>query len=102
MSRWTTKTEKVTVGENSVKVRGMTHDERQEMFRRSKAAKTGEGDALAVQSYVLKTGCIGEPAYSDQDISDMPAELSDAAGEKILELSGIKAEKEKKAEPTVS
>lgn len=104
MSRWKYRTEKVTVDENTVTVRGLTAGERQRFAEVSKSRKAARdanqdpGDPLAVPKLVAKFGVI-DPALSDEELEAMPGDLLDAAVNKILELSGVKGdEKDEKKE----
>lgn len=102
-SRWKYKTEKVTVDENTVTVRGLTAGERVEFSDTSKKVKAGEIPASQVPRMVVKMGCTD--ALSDEDVTAMPGELLDAACTKILELSGVKGGgegEEKKEDPTLN
>lgn len=87
MSRWTYKTEAVTVGGNTVDVRSLTYGERIAFGKASREARDGNGDRQQIIGTLLKFGCVN---VSDQDIDEMPAELIEAATDKILELTGLK------------
>lgn len=87
MSRWTYKTEQVTVEGNTVEVRGLTYGERIAFAKASREARDGNGDRQKIPGLLLKYGCVG---VTDQDIDEMPAELIGAATDKILDLTGLK------------
>jgi len=88
--RWKYKTDTVTVGENSVVVRQLTVRERLQFANASKAVKEGKLEPIELPKVVLQAGIEG---LSDQESLDMPADLVDAAVNRILELSGIRDEK---------
>lgn len=98
--RWKYPTETVTVGPNSVTVRGMTFGERIQFAAKRKEQKDA-GDqrkGFEMTGMLAKFGIV-EPKLTDQEISEMPGDLLEAAVEKIMALSGMKADpKEKKAE----
>lgn len=106
MSRWKYRTEKVTIDENTVTVRGLTAGERlafAEVSKKMRDAKAaGTTDPAANQSVprmVAKFGIVAEPPLTDEDLTDMPGNLLDAVVTKILELSGVKGdEKDEKKE----
>jgi hypothetical protein len=104
VSRWKYRTETVTVDENSVTVRGLTAGERTQFAETSKRVKDAKaagnvdpGAAMNVPRMVAKFGIVANPPLTDDDLTSMPGDLLDAAVTKILELSGVKAEK--KADP---
>lgn len=101
MSRWKYKTELVTVGENSQKVRMLTAGERKAFADASQKIQKGEFDKNSLPGMVVKFGAI-EPELTDDDVASMPPDLQEACVTKILQLTGIgKADGEKK-EPTPS
>lgn len=107
MSRWKYRTEAVTVDENTVTVRGLTAGERMQFAETSKKIKdakaagtTEPATNMSVPRMVAKFGIVADPLLTDQDLTDMPGDLLDAAVTKILELSGVKGdEKDEKKEP---
>ena len=86
----------VTVGENSVEVRQLTVKERLQFAEASKAIKEGKLERIELPKMVLRAGISG---LTEQEAEDMPADLVDAAVNKILELSGLGGDDEKKGEP---
>jgi hypothetical protein len=109
-SRWKYRTEDVTVDENTLTVRGLTAGERMQFAEISKkvkaAAAAGTVDPAAnmsVPRMVAKFGIVANPPLTDEDLTDMPGDLLDAAVTKILELSGVKGDEkdEKKDQPAV-
>lgn len=97
MARWKYKTEPVTVDENTLTVRGLTAGERVKFLDHQKAAKANPtgNDVLSASRMLAKCGVM-EP-LSDEDLESIPGDFLTAVVEKIMELSGIKADDEKKA-----
>lgn len=98
VGRWKYKTAVVTVEDNAVTVRGLTAGERAEFLAHSKKVKAGEANAAETPNLVAKAGVV-DPSLSDEELAGMPGQLLEAAVAKILELSGVKADDEKK-DPT--
>lgn len=100
MSRWKFPTHKVTSGENSQEVRGLSHAQRQQMAQMVRASRDPASavDNHTVQAFVVRAGAVN-PELSEQDVAEMPHDLADECSAKILELTGLH---EKKAEPTPS
>lgn len=99
MSRWAYRVEKVTVGENSQKVRQLTAGERKEFAKVSKQIKAGEREKDELPALLAGFGCT-EPTLTPEEIAQMPADLLDACIEKIMDLTGtpgLKEDSEKKA-----
>lgn len=102
MSRWKYPTETVTVGPNSVTVRGLTFGERMqyaEVAKKGQAEGTGQ---LATARVVAKFCIVENPPVTEADVDAMPGDLVDAVFAKILILSGLsKGEKKApEAQPT--
>lgn len=98
MSRWQYKTETVSVGGNTQIVRQLTTGEVRKFAEVSKQNKTAENPAQKVDtlSMILKFGC-HEPQASDDDVNDMPPELSEACVHAIMKLSGLGDDEKKDA-----
>lgn len=101
MSRWAYKTETVTVGGNSQKVRQMTAGERQKFAQFSKDQKAGKADNNDLPALIAGFGCV-DPAVTKEELADMPADLLDAVVAKIMELTGFKDDEKKEPEPSQS
>lgn len=96
MGRWNYKTETVAVGDNSVKVRGMTAGERAHFAEASAEIKKGERKATDLPLMIASFGCV-DPAQSVEETREMPSDLLDATVKAIMRLSGFKEDEEKKA-----
>jgi hypothetical protein len=96
VSRWKYVTANVTVGANSIEVRQLTVKERLSFAEASQKVKAGTLDRLELPKMVLQFGVSG---LSGEDFETMPADLVDAAVEKILELSGIGKDEKKEPAP---
>lgn len=83
-SRWKYRTEVVTVGENSQKVRQLTHGEQTKYHDAWKAG----GKETELPGMIVRFGAI-EPPATDSDVADMPPELLQACFKKILALTGV-------------
>jgi hypothetical protein len=88
-NRWKLKQDRVTVGENHVDVRQLTHGERTQFVQASGKIRDGQMHANELPAVVLGFGC---PGLSKDDIDSMPPELADAAVRKIMDLTGLKTE----------
>jgi hypothetical protein len=102
VSRWKYRTATVTVGENSIEVRQFTTEERRQFHELHKAARESGSGLLGLQKQVMMWTVITAPALTEEDARTMPPELTDAAVEKVMELSGLAADEtdEKKAPTT--
>lgn len=89
MSRWKYRTEIVTVGENSQKVRGMTQGERTQFAEASTAIKEGNRKATELPGMIACFGCV-DPSVTAKEVEEMPTELVDAVVSAIMRLSGMK------------
>lgn len=98
MSRWKYKTETVTAGENSQKVRQLTAGERHQFAMATKKAKEDPSDQTDRLRMLATFGCV-DPELTEADVDAMPGDLLGACVEKIMELSGLggKKDDEKKA-----
>lgn len=94
--RWKHRTEKVTVDENTVTVRGLTAGEREQFSEASKQVAENKIPGAKLTEMVAKFGVV-DPQLADEDLRDMPGVLLEEAVTKILVLSGLRTEK--KAEP---
>lgn len=94
MSRWKYRTEDVTVGENTQKVRGMTQGERTQFAQASADIKEGKRKATELPNLIAGFGCI-DPKATPEDIVDMPSDLLDAVVSAIMRLSGFKDDEKK-------
>jgi len=97
MSRWTYRTDTVTVGPNTQQVRQLTAGERQKFAQFSKDEKAGKADKNELPALIAGFGCIN-PTVSKEEMADMPPDLLDAVVAKIMELTGFKGDDEKKAD----
>lgn len=95
VSRWTYVKEEVTVGGNSQTVRKLTSGERAAFAQSAKKIAAGEMEATELPFVVAKFGCI-DPSLTREDLEGMPPDLLDACVRKILELSGMGDDPEKK------
>lgn len=105
-SRWKYKTDTVTVGENSQKVRQLTAGERRQFAESSKKVAKGEMEAGELPALVAKFGCI-DPVLTQEDADSMPGDLLTACVDKIMELTGLKSKDDgedagEKKEPQLS
>lgn len=99
MSRWTYRSDTVTVGPNSQKVRQLTAGERRTFADTSKAIKEGKAEARDLPYLIAGFGCI-DPQLSKDELHDMPTDLLDACVDRIMKLTGFREdedEDEKKA-----
>ena len=97
-ARWKYRTEKVTVDENTVTVRGLTAGERVKFAEFQKERKEKGLPATDITRRVAQFGVI-DPPLEAADLESMPGDLLDAAVQKIMELSGVKTdEKDEKKE----
>lgn len=96
MSRWKYRTEDVTVGENTQRVRGMTAGERHQFANASKDVKEGKRLATDLPVMIAGFGCI-EPPATKEEVEAMPSDLLNAVVDKIMEFSGMGKGDEKKA-----
>jgi hypothetical protein len=100
VSRWAYKTDTVTVGSNTQKVRQMTAGERKQFAEFSRAVKDGKAVSNDLPVLIASFGCV-DPTVTKEELADMPTDLLDAVVSKIMELTGFKDDDEKKA-PTPS
>lgn len=93
-ARWKYRTEKVTVDENTVTVRGLTAGERIKFAEFQKERKEKGLPATDITRRVAQFGVI-DPQLEAADLETMPGDLLDAVVQKIMELSGVKSDDEK-------
>lgn len=101
MSRWTYRTETVTVGANSQNVRQMTAGERKQFAIASRDIKAGKGEANDLPALIAGFGCV-DPKVTKEELAEMPSDLLDAVVAKIMELTGFEGDDEKKDQASLS
>lgn len=94
MSRWKHKSQTVTVGDNSIEVRGLTGGQRSQFAQASKDIKEGKKPASDLPFMIVAFGAV-DPTLSEQEARDMPTDLLDEAVNKILELTGLDKDEKK-------
>ncbi len=108
MSRWKYQTAQVSIGEDSVTVRGLTAGEQLKLreAKRKALADDAAGKITTGQeatNQIVMFGVI-DPPLTEADLDDMPVALMLHAAAKIMELSGVKSDDpdEKKDEAAAS